>query len=136
MIRIDKSQFQHGRTRNIAVEEASGDVVALLTDDATPADDGWLDAIVESFAKGTPVLASRLGSMQELVAPGRTGLLFEPGDASDLHAKLMETFSSAALLLRMRRDCRQEYEARYTAAANIAALTTIYQQAIATRAGQ
>lgn len=49
VIEIDKSQFQHGRTRNLLVEEARGDVVALLTDDAIPATDGWLDGIVDGF---------------------------------------------------------------------------------------
>ncbi len=49
VIEIDKSEFQHGRTRNMAVREAKGDVVALLTDDAVPATPHWLDAIVEGF---------------------------------------------------------------------------------------
>ncbi len=51
LIKIDKSQFQHGATRNMAIEQSTGDVVAMLTDDATPASDGWLDAIVEGFAQ-------------------------------------------------------------------------------------
>ncbi|MBI4896771.1 MAG: glycosyltransferase family 2 protein [Actinobacteria bacterium] len=50
VIRIDKSEFSHGGTRNMAVAEAKGDAVAVLTQDATPAHDGWLDAIVEGFA--------------------------------------------------------------------------------------
>ncbi|MFT4049373.1 MAG: glycosyltransferase family 2 protein [Solirubrobacterales bacterium] len=49
VIEIDKSTFQHGRTRNLAMSEARGDVVALLTDDSAPAGPGWLDAIVSSF---------------------------------------------------------------------------------------
>ena len=40
--------------------------------------------LIESFAKGTPVLASRLGAMAELVDHGRTGLLFAPGDPDGL----------------------------------------------------
>lgn len=55
VIQIDKSDFQHGRTRNLAVGEAVGDVVALLTDDATPAGPGWLDAIVEGFGMADDV---------------------------------------------------------------------------------
>jgi rhamnosyltransferase len=49
VIEIDKSDFQHGRTRNLIVSEAQGDVVALLTDDAVPATPEWLDAIVDGF---------------------------------------------------------------------------------------
>ncbi len=33
--------------------------------------------LIESFAVGTPVLASRLGSMIEMIDPGRTGWHFD-----------------------------------------------------------
>jgi rhamnosyltransferase len=55
VIEIDKKDFQHGRTRNLLVSEAKGEVVALLTDDAVPGSDGWLDAIVEGFAQADDV---------------------------------------------------------------------------------
>lgn len=55
VIEIDKSTFQHGRTRNLAVREAKGEVVALLTDDSVPASDIWLDSIVEGFAAADDV---------------------------------------------------------------------------------
>lgn len=55
VIEIDKSTFQHGRTRNLAIAEGEGEVVALLTDDATPASDRWLDAIVEGFGQAGDV---------------------------------------------------------------------------------
>lgn len=49
VIGIDKSDFQHGRTRNLIVSEAKGTHVALITDDAVPATDRWLDSLVEAF---------------------------------------------------------------------------------------
>lgn len=55
VIEIDKRDFQHGRTRNMAVSEARGEVVAMLTDDAVPASADWLDAIVEGFAAADDV---------------------------------------------------------------------------------
>jgi glycosyltransferase involved in cell wall biosynthesis len=55
VIEIDKATFQHGRTRNMAVAEAKGEVVALLTDDAVPASDIWLDSIVEGFGQAADV---------------------------------------------------------------------------------
>jgi glycosyltransferase involved in cell wall biosynthesis len=83
--------------------------------------------IVESFAKGTPVIASRLGAMAERVEDGHTGLLFEPGNAVDLVAKLQLHLSDPA---RMRRAARQEFEKKYQGEQNYAALTAIYQQAL------
>jgi glycosyltransferase involved in cell wall biosynthesis len=55
VIRIAKKDFSHGGTRNMAVGEAKGEVVALLTHDSTPAHDGWLDAIVDGFSQADDV---------------------------------------------------------------------------------
>lgn len=40
--------------------------------------------IAEAFSRGTPVIASNLGAMAELVSDSENGFLFEPGDASSL----------------------------------------------------
>src|SRR4051794_32352371 len=53
--RIAKSEFSHGGTRNLAMELASGDYVAFITQDATPADDGWLAALLEGFEQAEDV---------------------------------------------------------------------------------
>ncbi|MCA8941972.1 MAG: glycosyltransferase [Planctomycetes bacterium] len=48
-ISIDKSTFDHGLTRDLAIERCSGDIVVLLTQDATPTDTEWLPALVSCF---------------------------------------------------------------------------------------
>src|SRR5215204_1703819 len=40
--------------------------------------------IIEAFACGLPVIASRLGVLPEIVSEGETGLLFNPGDPVDI----------------------------------------------------
>jgi GT2 family glycosyltransferase/glycosyltransferase involved in cell wall biosynthesis len=45
---IAPEEFGHGRTRNLAMELASGDIVCFLTQDAVPAP-GWLDAHLAAF---------------------------------------------------------------------------------------
>jgi glycosyltransferase involved in cell wall biosynthesis len=85
---------------------------------------------VEAFAAGTPVIASRLGAMAEVVDHGRTGLLFEPGNAIDLAAKLRQLLADPDERERMRRAAREEYERKYTAAANYNALLDIYERAL------
>jgi len=47
------------------------------------------NVILEAFAHKTPVLASNLGGMAELVVHGKNGLLFQPGDPEDL-SKLLK----------------------------------------------
>lgn len=46
VLRIAPSQFSHGGTRNLLMREASGAHVALLTQDAEPADERWLERLI------------------------------------------------------------------------------------------
>ena len=48
VLEIPAHEFGHGRTRNLAVEHASGDIVCFITQDATPVA-GWLAAYEEAF---------------------------------------------------------------------------------------
>src|SRR6476659_10303760 len=49
LIEIDKSEFGHGRTRNLGVQNTSGELIAFLTQDATPASEHWLAAYRDAF---------------------------------------------------------------------------------------
>jgi glycosyltransferase involved in cell wall biosynthesis len=86
--------------------------------------------IVEAFACSVPVIASRLGAMQEIVADGRTGLHFLPGDAEDLAQKVEWACTHPKEMEAMGREARAEYEAKYTAERNYPMLMEIYEQAI------
>ncbi|WP_199621683.1 glycosyltransferase family 2 protein [Paenibacillus alkalitolerans] len=46
---IDKKQFGHGKTRNFGAELAQGQYLVYITQDATPADDCWLEELIEGF---------------------------------------------------------------------------------------
>lgn len=46
---IPNSEFGHGKTRNLAAEMAEGEYVLYLTQDAIPAHEHWLEAMVEPF---------------------------------------------------------------------------------------
>ncbi len=84
---------------------------------------------VESFAKGTPLVAADIGSLTELVEHGRNGLLFRSGDPRALAQRARQLFEDPALALAMRRSARAQYEARYTADTNYSILMQIYEQA-------
>ena len=86
--------------------------------------------IVEAFACGLPVIASNLGSMAEMVAHERTGLLFNPGDAADLARKVRWAFEHPEAIDAMRVAARREFEEKYTAERNYEMLTAIYETAI------
>ena len=90
--------------------------------------------LVEAFACGLPVIASRLGAMAELIDDGVTGLLVAPGDAADLALKMQWALDHPERMAAMGRAARGVYEARYTADINHAQLLAIYRDAIAEQA--
>jgi glycosyltransferase involved in cell wall biosynthesis len=86
--------------------------------------------IAEAFAKGTPTIASNIGPSREMIVPGVNGLLFEPGNAIDLAARLKDAFANPAKLQSMRVAARREYEEKYHAHLNYAQLVGIYKRAL------
>jgi rhamnosyltransferase len=47
---VPKPEFNHGGTRNKVVSEARGEFVAMIVQDAVPADEWWLQGLVENLA--------------------------------------------------------------------------------------
>lgn len=92
--------------------------------------------IIEAFACGLPVIASRLGALPDIVRDGVTGLLFNPVDAADLAAKIAWANTHPEQMMRMGQAARAEYLAQYTPERNYETLMDIYEDAINTRHGQ
>lgn len=94
----------------------------------------WYEAlprtILESFAAGTPVIASRLGSMESLVEPMQSGLHFAPGDVSDLVRQVTWMLDHPQEWQALRQRTRAVYEAKYSAERNYEMLMRIYQAAL------
>lgn len=91
--------------------------------------------VVEAFACGIPVIASRMGAMEELIEDGRTGLHFAPGDPIDLATKVEWALNHPSEVEAMGRAARAEYEAKYTAERNYQLLTEIYGRATGSPSG-
>jgi glycosyltransferase involved in cell wall biosynthesis len=89
--------------------------------------------VIESFACGTPVIASRTGAMTEIVSDHKTGLHFTPGDPDDLAAKVRWAWTHQGEMDEMGRAAREEYESKYTAEKNYQALLEIYRRALEKR---
>jgi len=49
LIEIPNEEFNHGNTRNLGVAKSKGEFIAFLTQDSTPADEHWLQELVDSF---------------------------------------------------------------------------------------
>jgi glycosyltransferase involved in cell wall biosynthesis len=89
--------------------------------------------IAEAFSRGTPVIASRLGAVGELVDHGRTGLLFTAGDAGDLAAAVGQFWDEPQCATHMRQPARAEFEAKYTRERNYEQLMSIYEDVVGAR---
>jgi len=50
LIEIEPSAFDHGLTRNLAIEHSRAELIILLVQDAVPANDAWLAALTQPFA--------------------------------------------------------------------------------------
>lgn len=71
--------------------------------------------LIEAFACGLPVIASRLGTLAELVEPGRNGLLFEPGSARELARRLAWAEAFPEKMRQMGECAKADYQARFVA---------------------
>ena len=89
--------------------------------------------IVEAFACGLPVIASRIGALAEIVRDGETGLLFEPGNARDLADKLAWAQAHPKQMALMGRNARAQYEVEFSAEVNYRRLMDIYEEVLVGR---
>lgn len=92
--------------------------------------EGHPRAAVEAFARRVPVVASRIGAMQEMVEDGKTGFLFTPGDADDLVDTVNRALSDADRLANVGLRARKQFEAKYSAETNFQTLMGIYESVL------
>ena len=89
--------------------------------------------VAEAFAAGTPVIASRIGALAEIVEDERTGWHVTPGNPAELAAAIDAATRNAADARRRGEAARQTYLQHYTPRASLHALEAIYADALATR---
>ena len=63
-------------------------------------------SVLESVMLGTPVIGARIGGIPELIEPGRTGELFESGNADELRDRIRELWDNRELAHRYSVNCR------------------------------
>lgn len=87
--------------------------------------------VIEAFARGTPVIAPRLGAMAGMVDDGVSGRLFTAADDDSLVDAVKVMLAEPSSLTRMRAAARHAFEKQYLPAAT--SLVDIYQEAIGAR---
>lgn len=92
--------------------------------------EGFPMVVLEAFASGTPVIASRIGSLAEVVKEGETGLLMEPDDPDSLAERMRWASDHPHEMLIMGAKARARYETTYRGADHLAALMETYRGVI------
>lgn len=129
---------QQARQQNLAIEflgfrakEEILNIVGRARFQIVPSEwyEGFPMVILEAFASGTPVIASRIGSLDEIVTQDATGVKFTAGDARDLAEKVNGLRGDYAKIERMGFAARAVFEEHYTADSSFSRLMDIYRRA-------
>lgn len=82
---------------------------------------------LEGMACGRPVVASRAGGLAELITPGKTGLLVEPGNAESLANALKKVLNDEILAQRALVDGPALVREKYARASAAKGLSSLYR---------
>jgi glycosyltransferase involved in cell wall biosynthesis len=85
---------------------------------------GWM--IAEAMAHETPVVATRVGGIPELISDGQSGYLVERGDAESMSKRVLELVSDRELRARMGQAAQQTVEAKFDLKTRVAQLVASY----------
>jgi glycosyltransferase involved in cell wall biosynthesis len=69
---------------------------------------------IEAMASATPVVASSVGGLPEVVEDGVTGFLVEPGNIEELRERLAQILGDRRLAERLGRSARERFLERFT----------------------
>jgi glycosyltransferase involved in cell wall biosynthesis len=83
--------------------------------------------ILESFASGKPVIASKIGGITELIKEGENGHLFEPGNVNQLRDRINDYLSNPIKVKKMGKIARSNVKKNYNPEDHYQKLLTIYR---------
>jgi glycosyltransferase involved in cell wall biosynthesis len=86
--------------------------------------------ILEAFAIGTPIIVSKIGSIESMILPGETGFYAEPGDGVSWANAVKEAAADPEMLMHISKAARTNFEQNYATDANYNRMIEIYEDAI------
>ena len=97
---IDNVGFQTGTQLETLIREAKFSVYPSEWYENCPF------SVMESQMYGTPVLGSEIGGIPELIQKGKTGELFQPGNALQLREKIKKLWDNSELVEEFSKNCK------------------------------
>jgi len=92
--------------------------------------EGFPNVVTRAMVLEKPVIAARIGALPEIVADGKTGLLFETGNLEQMVSNIRRLYGDEALCREMGRAGRLKAETQYSPAVVYTRLMEIYQKAL------
>jgi len=92
--------------------------------------EGFPISILEAMRAGLPVVAARVGGIDEAVAEGKSGFLFEAGDSAGLSRHLEKLILEPQLREELGRAGRQLYLERFTLRKMVDQTVGVYDQLV------
>jgi glycosyltransferase involved in cell wall biosynthesis len=91
--------------------------------------EGFPMVVLEAFASRTPVIASRIGSLAEIIQDKINGLHFTAGDSTNLATSIKLLWNDRELLKSLGNNGRATYDENYNPQSNFRHLMEIYREA-------
>jgi sugar transferase (PEP-CTERM/EpsH1 system associated) len=99
---VNSSPFLAGRVSFLGACDDVPELLNALDAFVLPSlTEGMSNTILEAMATGLPIVATRVGGNPELIQDGRSGLLFDPGDAGRLASHIETLYHDMGLRERL-----------------------------------
>lgn len=87
--------------------------------------------LLEAMALGTPVIASRVGGLAEVIQDNATGLLVPPDDAAALADAIRRLIADPSLRARLGEEARRVQRAKYSLESMAGSYLDVYREVVA-----
>lgn len=114
-------------------EDVAGFLAALDVFALASTAEGFSIATVEAMAMGLPVVATKSGGPEEIITPGRDGLLVEAGSAEALAAGIMELLADRGKARRLGEAAARTARERFSLEAMLDGYEAVYAACLDSR---
>lgn len=88
------------------------------------------NVLIEAMASGLPIIATKVGGMEEILAQGKTGYFVKPGDASELSGYMKRVLTDPILQQSLSRTARRETLEQYDDMVIARKVESIYRECL------